>query len=344
MSGKFGGGGVPCTICAKTVYAAETILLEKKPYHAECFKCTTCNKRLDGPSQGQVFEESVYCRSCFAKNGFAQKQKKVVWVKKESTGTTSGKVSKFGGGGVKCTVCSKTVYPAEQVSYEKKPYHGGCFECSFCKAKLTPNSAAEFEDTLMCTKCFNEKGYRQKQVHTTKKSSTTNALASKFGGGGTKCQLCEKTVYQAEALSFEKQVYHAACFKCSECSAGMTASGGNQYENKLFCSKCFQDGGYRQKQAAVKPVKTTTTSNKLASRFGGGGNKCVTCDKTVYPAETLSYEKQCYHVNCFKCSNCDAKISNTSSAEHKKSDGGVTIYCKKCWGELGLNRAQLKTD
>lgn len=344
MSGKFGGGGTSCTICTKTVYPAETILLEKKPYHVECFRCITCNQKIPNASGGSLFEESLYCKSCFNKGGFAQKQKKVVWVKKESS-TPSALASKFGGGGVKCTKCEKTVYSAEQLSFEKKPYHAACFACHFCEKKMSPNGAAQFEDAdgaiVMCTKCFGEKGYRQKQVANTKKGgSTSNALASKFGGGGNKCEVCTKTVYAAETLSFEKKAYHAACFTCGECNKKMSPSDGNQFEDKLLCSKCFSSGGYSKKQTKTATTTTSSkTSSKLAGKFGGGGNKCVRCDKTVYPAETVSYEKNYFHSKCFTCTNCDCQLT-TAGAEAKK-DTLPNAYCKKCWGELGLNKATL---
>jgi hypothetical protein len=78
-------------------------------------------------STADKFEEILYCKHCFQKNGFAQKQKSVVWTKPE--GTASASASKFGGGGVPCQICTKSVYPAELVSYEKMQYHSNCFNC-----------------------------------------------------------------------------------------------------------------------------------------------------------------------------------------------------------------------
>ena len=39
---------------------------------------------------------------------------------------------------------------------------------------------------------------------------------------------------------------------------------------------------------------------KPAPRFGGGGEKCKTCDKTVYPQERISYDNGTWHQLCFK--------------------------------------------
>jgi len=245
---KFGGGGAKCTICDKTAYPAETIMFEKRPFHVDCFRCNTCNNKMEGPAKASQFDSKIYCKKCFASGGFAQKQRNVTWNKSEG-GASNAVASKFGGGGVKCTICEKTVYSAEQVSFEKKPYHAACFKCMKCDKKMAPSSAAAFEDEILCTKCFREGGYTAKQAKTTGKSGgPSNALASKFGGGGTKCTICEKTVYPAETVSYEKQAYHAACFKCLNCAKllSVSAAEGRKMENgsvEVYCKKCWGELG-----------------------------------------------------------------------------------------------------
>lgn len=254
-------------------------------------------------------------------------------------------MSKFGGGGVKCAVCDKTAYPAETIQFEKVPYHVDCFKCFECAKKMEGTSkAAKYEGNIYCTKCFAKNGYAQKQkkVVWVKKETTGEVRKSKFGGGGNPCQICQKTVYAAEALSFEKKIYHPACFKCSmeKCGKKMTASGAAGFEGKLYCTKCFQDNGYNRKQAATsKAGGGSTTTNARASKFGGGGNPCTVCAKTVYPAEQLSFEKNIYHAECFKCKNCGNKMNINSAEGKKQADGSVDIYCKKCWTELSLHLA-----
>merc|ERR1719453_1051038 len=117
----------------------------------------------------------------------------------------------------------------------------------------------------------------------------------------------------------------------------MTPSGAAKFEGQLYCTKCFDVGGFRQKQASTaKKATGSGTSNAMASKFGGGGTKCYVCEKTVYPAELVSFEKNAFHSECFKCKHCSKKMT-TSTAEGKKLEGGgVDAYCKKCWGELGL--------
>jgi len=200
-----------------------------------------------------------------------------------------------------------------------------------------------FEEKLFCTKCFSDGGYRQKQVATASKTPAQpgSSAPSKFGGGGNKCVKCDKTVYAAETVSFEKAAYHAECFKCDECSKIIqSASGAAVFENLLLCVKCFKDGGYKQKQTnTVKEYKPSSAS-AAPSKFGGGGQKCYTCNTTVYAAEAISYEKKLFHSDCLKCLHCSKKLS-PSGAEAKRTGDEIEVYCKKCWGELGLNRASV---
>lgn len=251
---KFGGGGVKCAVCNRTSYPAETIQFEKISFHAQCFKCFNCDKKLEGPAKASKYEENIYCNSCFSTGNYAQKQRNVTWTKGSSVSSNSI-ASKFGGGGTPCTVCATTVYSAEQISFEKKVYHPDCFQCTTCSKKMNPSDGAQYESTLYCRKCFQDGGFAVKQA-TSKStgSSKSNALASKFGGGGTPCAICSKTVYPAEQLSYDKKAYHSNCFKCAICSKKMTVSNANTWQEpdnpeQIICDKCWGAGEYALKQA-----------------------------------------------------------------------------------------------
>jgi cysteine/glycine-rich protein len=265
MSGKYGGGGNHCVICDKIAYPAETIQYEKKPYHVECFQCSECKKKMDGPAGAANYEGVLFCKHCFQKGGYHQKQKSVVWTPGASAGSAAP--SKFGGGGQKCTVCDKTVYAAETVAYEKKPYHGDCFKCTVCSKKMTPSGAALFEEKLYCTKCFEAGGFRTKQAATASKANFTasaSSAPSKFGGGGAKCYGCNLTVYAAEALSYEKKSFHGDCFKCKNCSKKMAASGAEAKktgdEIEVYCRKCWGDLGLNRAHVNVKAAESASSA------------------------------------------------------------------------------------
>ena len=66
---RFGGGGVKCVNCGKTVYAAERRDVGDKVYHKDCFRCSKegCSKLL-----GQDFCVESTSRLCYCKPHFMQ--------------------------------------------------------------------------------------------------------------------------------------------------------------------------------------------------------------------------------------------------------------------------------
>jgi len=247
----------------------------------------------------------------------------------------------LGGGGVPCTTCGKTAYPAETVLFETKPYHAECFRCTKCNKMIDSSKGALYESKVYCKMCFDKEGFamKQTQVKWTPKASAGGASApSRFGGGGAPCQSCSKTAYPGESVQYEQKIYHAKCLKCSECSKECTLNNVAQYDNKLYCTRCFEKGGFARKQADVKKPgdKKAASSNPRFANLGGGGSKCFTCGKTVYPAETVLYEQKPYHVKCFKCLNCSKEIT-VNQADRK----GDKVYCNKCFMDLGLHMPTL---
>jgi hypothetical protein len=160
---NLGGGGIPCVICEKTCYPAEITKFEDKIYHRDCFKCSSCVKKL-AMNETAVFENKLYCKKCWEKNGFARKQTKVQWTKKEAK-PAANRLG-LGGGGVPCQVCAKTVYPGEAVQYDAKIYHGKCFRCSACEKQCVPSEVNKFEGKLYCKRDWELGKFSQKQAQT----------------------------------------------------------------------------------------------------------------------------------------------------------------------------------
>jgi len=365
MSGRFGGGGVPCARCGKTVYSAEKVSFNGRVYHSKCFTCcvTSCNRKLT-TSKAQydpARHEDLYCEACYRNKGFARAQPKIHWQKKEGSGGSSkGGSGKYGGGGKKCAICEKTVYSGEALSYEKKTYHPKCFKCRGCKKKLTPSGAKQFHSTtpeskdfdgLWCGKCWNSNNLSNLQTQSTKSwhsSGTTSAKnPSKLGGGGKKCFYCRKTVYTAEQVNLDKKSYHQACLICSDCGKKIpNVSGVQLFEGKMKCAQCWKKNNYAQQQTKVSghsnaKQNTAKRVDKRFKAFGGGGNKCYRCNKTVYPAEGVLFEKKYFHHNCFTCKECNCKLAPGVAQYKKYENGDLDIYCKKCFKTLGLNRADV---
>ncbi len=75
------------------------------------------------------------------------------------------------------------------------------------------------------------------------------------------------------------------------------------------------------------PVAAAASSS-ASGAFGGGGNKCPTCSKTVYFAEQLmGPANRIYHKMCFRCSECNKMLDAGNC-----SDKDGVVFCKGCYG------------
>lgn len=249
---KLGGGAVACVICEKRSYPAETIYFEQIPYHVDCFRCTKCNRKIEGVFNAAMYEYQLYCRRCFQHDGLNRLQAQVKW-KPTSSGsqstksTASGAFSKLGGGSTACTSCNKPCYPAETASFEGKPYHDKCIACSECNTGCTVNNIFKYDDKLYCNKCWTKNNLNRKQLESASKwkpkegnSAQPSGQFSTLGGGGTKCVECEKTVYPAEAITYESRVYHPKCFCCNNCQQRIQTVNYAEHKGQTpYCKRCF---------------------------------------------------------------------------------------------------------
>ncbi|KAF9902859.1 hypothetical protein EC991_004479 [Linnemannia zychae] len=77
------------------------------------------------------------------------------------------------------------------------------------------------------------------------------------------------------------------------------------------------------------------TPKKMTASFGGGGDICPRCQKTVYHAESaLAPGGAKYHKLCLRCVECSKSLDSTNMTDRQG-----TPYCKACyskaWGAKG---------
>lgn len=61
------------------------------------------------------------------------------------------------------------------------------------------------------------------------------------------------------------------------------------------------------------PVAVKIKRANSFDRFGGGGVRCVVCDKRAYAAEQRVIGANTYHKDCFRCTPCNTKQSLSSN-------------------------------
>jgi len=171
----------------------------------------------------------------------------------------------------KCRKCGKTVYPAEMAKMEGQIWHIDCLKCVECNKKLSGSnwggfvppdnkpycnvhhkrllqaagSAVEFSGSTTDSKwAINTKTEGASITPTTEggAAGTSSSPAKPRWGGAPseKCVKCGKTVYSAEMVKMEGQIYHSECLRCVEPGCNKKLSGANwgafvPPDNKAYC-------------------------------------------------------------------------------------------------------------
>jgi|UniRef100_A0A2N9EZF4 cysteine/glycine-rich protein len=173
-----------------------------------------------------------------------------------------------------------------------------------------------------------------------------------FAGTTQKCMACDKTVYLVDKLTADNRVYHKACFRCHHCKGTLKLSNYCSFDGVLYCRPHYDqlfkrtgslDKSFEGTPKILKPERQVDENAKAVSNlFGGTREKCVGCNKTVYPIEKVSVNGTPYHRSCFKCTHGGCTISPSNYIAHEGK-----LYCKhhhiQLFKEKG-NYSQLESD
>jgi uncharacterized CHY-type Zn-finger protein len=318
---QFGGTSEKCSVCSKTVYLAEKIVVEdkedKKTFHKTCLKCTHCKATLSLGNYASM-NGVMYCKPHFKQlfatkgnynEGFGKEKLTSKWAPSAPAATPGGNsfvpvektedakpaekkdtptsvASRFQRTTTdKCEKCAKTVYATEKIVIEekegKKVFHKACLRCTHCAVVLTLGSYASMGGVTYC------------KPHLKQLFATKGNYDEGFGK--------EKHTTKWEPTANTSPTTFVPVEKTSE---------------------------------SVKEPKTAAPSD-VANKFKNisGSNACDKCGKTVYLTEKVVVEdkddKKLYHKSCLRCTHCQVVLSLGNYA----SMGGVT-YCKPHFKQL----------
>ncbi|XP_067243621.1 LIM domain and actin-binding protein 1 isoform X1 [Chanodichthys erythropterus] len=110
-------------------------------------------------------------------------------------------------------------------------------------------------------------------------------------------------------------------------------AGDGQTVNTLPPSNCAKINGehvHTPSPSTANPAPESKDPPKVPRKFNPPvQERCVSCQKTVYPVEKLIANQQIYHKTCFRCAFCNTKLSLVSYASLHGS-----IYCKPHFNQL----------
>jgi len=241
-----------CPRCKKSVYKAEEKTGAGSHWHARCFKCAVCSKGLDSTTLADKAGE-IYCKSCYGKafgpkgygygggagvlnmDGGSLKlgQKQQQASASESSSAPDGKAAAFcpscgtrnDSGGNFCPSCGGNVDASASAAAPDA-------SASASESAPTPMSPSESE-----SQSASSSSPTGPSAAVSYNSGRVNVNIST--GSSEKCGRCGKSVYHAERAIGGGQVWHKACFKCSECRKGLDSDTLTERDKEIFCKSCY---------------------------------------------------------------------------------------------------------
>ncbi|KAK3844937.1 MAG: hypothetical protein J3R72DRAFT_397655 [Linnemannia gamsii] len=207
----------------------------------------------------------------------------------------------------KCPRCTKSVYSAEQIiGPNGAPWHKACFTCRECNRRLDSNILGEHEGEAYCKTCHKKMwgptgyGYAGGLLG---REDPESQFKQSIGRPPSLPKRAPEPVREPTPT----QQYHQ-----DEHHAPTTTPKTSYYRSSGLM-----------------------TPKKMTASFGGGGDICPRCQKTVYHAESaLAPGGAKYHKLCLRCVECSKSLDSTNMTDRQG-----TPYCKTCyskaWGAKG---------
>jgi len=320
---QFGGASEKCSVCSKTVYLAEKIVVEdkedKKTFHKTCLKCTHCKATLSLGNYASM-NGVMYCKPHFKQlfatkgnynEGFGKEKLTSKWAPSATTAAPAG----------------NSFVPVDKTETEAKP----------AEKKDTPSSiASRFQkSTLNSDKCET----CSKTVYATEKIVIEEKEGKKvYHKACLRCTHCQVVLTLGNYASMGGVTYCKPHLKQLFATKGNYDEGFGKEKHTTKWEPTANTSPTTfvpvEKNDVPKENKNTTTSD-VASKFKNisGSNTCDKCGKTVYLTEKVVVEdkddKKLYHKSCLRCTHCQVVLSLGNYA----SMGGVT-YCKPHFKQL----------
>eukprot|EP00731_Ephydatia_muelleri_P032074 Em0023g581a len=290
-----------CAGCDELIFASTFTHAEGKNWHKEHFCCTKCDEPLqDKPYDAH--EDSIYCNSCYSKYAvLCHKCSKPIGLKHKrvKVGDNSWHDSCFACHRCRkdlqhchyyqvndsllcdecmepvaqCYKCKKGISKAMSfLNHNSRSWHAECFRCILCRNWLIDGQFHDYDDDLMCSKCY-------------------------VGKVSRRCAACTKPIV-GKAIQHGLSAYHPDCFKCAGC--GCCFDGGSKVkekEGRPYCQQCAAEFGLKCASCLNPITGKHTVYNKQPYHL-----ECFTCSKCgVSVAKGAFYEASNGTVLCTKC-------------------------------------------
>ena len=207
-----------CKVCNKPISVGQSKVQKNKQFfHGECYRCTSCNKKL---LDQIVFTkgEDMVCESC----------------------ATGGKM-------MACISCHGRILPTDRyVGSNNEFWHSRCFACLLCNLSLVEQPFMKHQGNPLCMKCYDSQS--STRCAACDKPIVDKGVKYKERAYHSYCFVCTGCVRELSGVAFiihNHQPYCKECHTerfakiCNECNEPIvgkcTSYGDKNYHAKCFC-------------------------------------------------------------------------------------------------------------
>ncbi|XP_003387832.1 PREDICTED: testin-like [Amphimedon queenslandica] len=192
----------------------------------------------------------------------------------------------------------------------KKPVAGMAGDRYWQKQKIRQLPAHDI-DLIYCNELTDEECKQMELFIKIRREKFLGRGMIKASDSSCVCKRCCVTFKKGESaviadkLSGSDNMYHPACFTCTDCNELLIELIYFVYEDKLYCG--------RHHSEKMKP-------------------RCAACDEMIFCEEYTRAEDQNWHVNHFCCHRCDSYLGGQTYMAKETQP-----YCLKCYELLFAN-------
>uniref|UniRef100_A0A0K2UFF9 LIM zinc-binding domain-containing protein n=1 Tax=Lepeophtheirus salmonis TaxID=72036 RepID=A0A0K2UFF9_LEPSM len=294
-----------CPKCEKVVYDAEGFPAGGKRFHKKCFKCKTCDRKLDSTSV-RCHEGFIYCRPCHLK--VLPNESPKIYLDTSLIQPEDGKG---------CPRCGGIVYEAEKVTVKDDVYHKHCFNCKRCTRAIDSLISCVAPDgDIYCKVCY-KVVTRPDRPQIITDTGMIPADEDKVG-----CPRCNGKVFEAEKMNTKRGLYHKRCFNCIKCKNQLDYFKAIEGpDDEVYCRVCYlrHHGPGGKNMYGDKTHVDAVGEENLQS--------CGRCKGKVFETEKIATKGGWFHKFCLSCNECKANMDASSFFNGSDEE----VYCRHCY-------------
>lgn len=257
-------------------------------------------------------------------------QRMVANPESKSSDPPKRRFAKFGGGGEKCHLCSKTVYAAERVATHGSAWHATCFRCVTCQQRLGLHSAElDAELRPFCKAHFAQAWMRN-----------GDGSARHLGEDCAKPQEEEEEEKRQQSGSGKDGVSNDTRHQGTN-GRGIVSQRSKGFYDSCSTSEQSVIPAMPNRRIGVSPHAPSAPS--VSAWVASCAEHCVRCSKAVYATERREArthrndERRIYHDKCFRCADCNTLLRQNNFELEVET---LELLCKAHFVLRGQKRAQ----